>query len=145
MAYRAQLKVRFGDIDHAGIVYYPRFLHYFHVALEEFFSEQLGIPYPTMMNERRLGFPSVHLEIDFHRPLRFGDRIEVEVHVEHLGTTSIRWLYHVYKNGEAARVATGRITTVGLNMDTFEKTPVPDWLRSLLESYERRAAAPPEG
>jgi hypothetical protein len=27
MAFRSLLKVRFGDIDHAGIVYYPRFLH----------------------------------------------------------------------------------------------------------------------
>jgi 4-hydroxybenzoyl-CoA thioesterase len=142
MVYRAHLKVRFGDIDHAGIVYYPRFLHYFHVALEEFFTEQLGMPYPTVMNERRLGFPSVHLEIGFHRPLRFGDRIEIEVHVDHLGTTSIRWLYHVYKNGEGARVATGRITTVALNMDTFQKAPIPDWLRSSLETYRRQAAPP---
>jgi acyl-CoA thioesterase FadM len=37
MAFRSQLIIRFGDIDRAGIVYYPRFLHYFHVALEEFF------------------------------------------------------------------------------------------------------------
>jgi len=38
MAFRSQLKIRFGDIDRAGIVYYPRFMHYFHVALEEFFA-----------------------------------------------------------------------------------------------------------
>jgi len=37
MTFRSQLKIRFGDIDRAGIVYFPRFMHYFHVALEEFF------------------------------------------------------------------------------------------------------------
>ena len=50
MAFRSRLKIRFGDIDHAGIVYYPRFLHYFHVALEEFFGQQLGIDYPVLVN-----------------------------------------------------------------------------------------------
>jgi 4-hydroxybenzoyl-CoA thioesterase len=34
MAYVAQLKIRFGGIDRAGIVYYPKFMHYFHIALE---------------------------------------------------------------------------------------------------------------
>ena len=43
MAFRSQLKIRFGDIDRAGIVYYPRFMHYFHVALEEFFAGKLGM------------------------------------------------------------------------------------------------------
>ena len=45
MAFRSQLKIRFGDIDRAGIVYYPRFMHYFHVALEEFFASELEIQY----------------------------------------------------------------------------------------------------
>jgi len=43
MAFVSHLKIRFGDIDRAGIVYYPRFLHYFHVALEEFFTSELEI------------------------------------------------------------------------------------------------------
>ncbi len=51
MAFRSLLKVRFGDIDHAGIVYYPRFLHYFHVALEEFFGSRVGVDYSTLIIE----------------------------------------------------------------------------------------------
>lgn len=35
MAFRAPIKVCFSDIDYAEIMYYPRFLHYFHVALED--------------------------------------------------------------------------------------------------------------
>ena len=34
--------VRFADVDHAGIVYYPRFFHYFHAAFEEFFRRRMG-------------------------------------------------------------------------------------------------------
>ena len=67
MRFRARLSVRFGDIDHAGIVYYPRFLHYFHVALEEFFSRRLGRPYHRCLDDERVGLPTVRLEIDLNR------------------------------------------------------------------------------
>ena len=36
MPFRKPIKVGFGDIDNAGIVYYPWFMHYFHLAIEEF-------------------------------------------------------------------------------------------------------------
>jgi hypothetical protein len=61
MAFYSQLKIRFGDIDRAGIVYYPRFMHYFHVALEEFFASELGIEYHDMVETHRIGLPTVHL------------------------------------------------------------------------------------
>ena len=62
MAFRLLLQVRFGDIDHAGIVYYSRFLHYFHVAREEFFGSLVGVDYATVINEYCLGLPTVQLE-----------------------------------------------------------------------------------
>ena len=134
MPFRAHLKVRFGDIDHAGIVYYPRFLHYFHVALEEFFSAVVGVEYHTVINEQRLGLPSVHLSIDFRSPLRFGDEIEVEVRGIDVGTTSVTWRYAVWKqDGTLAAEAT--IVTVSLDMDAFTKRPLPDWLREKLAGY----------
>ncbi|HXT20355.1 MAG TPA: thioesterase family protein [Thermoanaerobaculia bacterium] len=141
MPFRAHLKVRFGDIDHAGIVYYPRFLHYFHVALEEFFSEVVGIEYHTVINEQRFGLPSVHLEIDFRRPLRFGDRIDVELRGLELGNTSVTWRYVVWKqDGSLAAEAT--IVTVGMDMDSYAKRELPPWLREKLAAYGASVAAP---
>ncbi len=140
MPFRARLKVRFGDIDHAGIVYYPRFLHYFHVALEEFFGAVVGIEYHTVINEHRLGLPSVHLSIDFRSPLRFGDVIDVEVCGLELGATSVSWRYAVWKaDGTLAAEAT--IVTVALDMDAFTKRRLPDWLRERFEAYRATLAA----
>ncbi|HVS03212.1 MAG TPA: thioesterase family protein [Thermoanaerobaculia bacterium] len=140
MPFRAHLKVRFGDIDHAGIVYYPRFLHYFHVALEEFFRQELGMAYHRVIDERRVGFPSVRLEIDFRQPLRFGDEIEVEVRGVELGSTSITWKYAVWKQ-DGSLAAEAIQVTVCLDMDTFAKREIPDWLRGALAEYQARVAA----
>jgi len=136
MAFRSQLTVRFGDIDHAGIVYYPRFLHYFHVALEEFFPAMLELEYPTLIDKHRIGLPTVHLETDFSRPLRYGDKIEVEVGVREIGRTSISFSYRVFKSGDASPLIVGHNIVVCMDMDRFEKIEIPDWLRQKLHSCQ---------
>ena len=137
MPFRSLLKIRFGDIDHAGIVYYPRFLHYFHVALEEFFGQQLGIDYPILIDEHRIGLPTVHLQTDFRRPLRYGDQIDVEVSVLKIGTSSITFGYRVFKPGKEEPWIEGHNVAVCLDMDTFKKKDIPDWLRLKLETQIR--------
>jgi 4-hydroxybenzoyl-CoA thioesterase len=134
MAFRSQLKIRFGDIDRAGIVYYPRFLHYFHVALEEFFAAELGTEYHEVVDTHRMGLPTVHLETDFSKPFSYGDHIEVEVRVQKLGATSITFGYRVFKQGESQPRIIGRNVTVCLDMDTFKKIEIPDWLRHKLQN-----------
>ena len=133
MAFRSQLKIRFGDIDRAGIVYYPRFMHYFHVALEEFFASELAIEYHVVVETHRIGLPTVHLETDFSRPFSYGDNIEVEVSVLKVGRSSITFGYRVFKQGESDPRITGRNVTVCLDMDTFKKMEIPPWFRKLLE------------
>ena len=34
MKFSAEFSVRFGEVDQARVVYYPRFFHYFHQAFE---------------------------------------------------------------------------------------------------------------
>lgn len=133
MAFRSKLKIRFGDIDRAGIVYYPRFMHYFHVALEEFFAGELGVEYHTVVDTHRIGLPTVHLESDFSRPFSYGDNIEVEVRIRKLGRTSITFGYRVFKEGEDNPRIVGHNVTVCLNMDNFQKMEFPSWLRQLFE------------
>ncbi len=132
--FRAEITVRFGDVDRAGIVYYPRFLNYIHIALEEFFSKVVGLEYPMLIQEHRLAFPTVHLEMDFVRPLRYGDRVGVEVIPEKLGTSSATWRYRLYRPGESEPAAEGCQVTVCTDMDVFEKRPIPDWLRERIGS-----------
>jgi len=141
MAFRAPIKVCFSDIDYAGIVYYPRFLHYFHVAMEEFFGAELGMDYPKVLIDHRIGFPTVHLETDFSKPLNYGDQIDVEVTVGEIGRTSITWGYKVYRSEDPEKaVVQGHNVTVTINLDTYEKVFTPDWLRQRLEAYKKRVS-----
>ncbi len=139
MSFQAHLKVCFSDIDNAGIVYYPRFVHYFHVALEDFFSLELGVDYASLLRKHRIGFPTVHLETDFRRKLRYGDHLIVEVRVLNLGNTSVTWGYKVYRAEEPGLIVTeGHNVTVCMDLDTYEKRNLPAWLRTLLVNYEEK-------
>ena len=139
MPFRAPIKVCFSDIDNAGIVYYPRFMHYFHLAMEEFFAAEMGIEYADVLHKRNVSFPTVHLESHFRRKLRYGDRIDIEVRVIAIGNTSITWGYRGYRrNGGEEIVVEGQNVTVCVRTDTFEKIEVPGWLRQGLTSYMER-------
>jgi len=134
MPFRAPIKVSFGNIDNAGIVYYPRFLHYFHLAFEDFFVTQLGIEYSDVLHKKNVSLPTVHMESDFHRRLEYGDRMDMEVRVITVGQTSITWGYRGYLVGEKEEIVVeGHTVTVCVRTDTFEKIKVPEWLRHALQ------------
>lgn len=138
MSFRASIKVCFSDIDNAGIVYYPRFVHYFHLAMEEFFANEIGIEYADVLHKRNLSLPTVHLETDFRRRLRYGDRISMEVRVVRIGQSSITWGYRGYRRDDEEMVVEGQNVTVCVKTDNFEKIEVPEWLRNGLATYMQK-------
>jgi 4-hydroxybenzoyl-CoA thioesterase len=130
--------VRFAHVDHAGIVYYPRFFDYFHAAFEEFFRQKMGVrSYVELLDERRIGLPAVHSECDFKAPLRFGDMVRVDMSIDRLGGKSIRFRYRLYRIEDRARgdeadlAAEGVVVCVVTDLDHFRGLEIPDDLRRL--------------
>ena len=135
MSFRYRTPVRFSDVDHAGIVYYPMFYHYFHMAFEEFFRDRLGPQaYVGLLDDRRLGFPAVHTECDFVGPLRFGDDVEIEMTVERLGGKSIAFAYTATRLPAGTIAARGKVVCAVTNLDSFRAVEVPADVRELLGS-----------
>jgi 4-hydroxybenzoyl-CoA thioesterase len=130
MAFATELTVRFGDCDRAGIAYYPVIFHYCHVAFEEFFERGVGIPYPTLVNERHLGFPMGHIDASFESPFQYGMKVTVRVEVLKVGTKSTQWRYTFFDRDRRTRLARCVADTVAVDMRKFTSTAVPDDLRS---------------
>ena len=129
MLFRLPLTVRFGECDPAGIVYMPRILHYFHVALEELFAAAVGQPYAKLVAAEGLGFPSVRVEADFRRPLAHGEHLEIEARIERVGESSCAFAFAIHGEGESEPRATGRVVTVCIELASGVKRPLPEWLR----------------
>jgi len=132
MSFRYERPVRFADEDHAQIVYYPRFFHFFHEAFEEMFAAH-GIPYRQCLDEN-VGWPAVHAEADYKRPVRFGDRLGIVVSIARIGETSVTCEYVGTRVGDAEPAVTGKIVVACLDMATMRSQPIPAKYRALLES-----------
>lgn len=133
MAYTSVQKIRFDDVDGAGIVYYPRYFHLCHAAFEDFFDAAAPLSYPDLIGVRRRGFPTVKIESDFRAPLAYGDTAVVDLKVEHVGTSSARFRYEIRRKRDGVVAFTASITTVYMDLDAKRSTPLTDDIRAVLE------------
>ena len=133
MAFESRIRVRFGEEDHAQIVYYPRFFHFFHCAFEDFFDEQ-GFPYRHCLDVDRVGWPAVHAEADFQKPVQFGQWLRTIVSVTRVGDKSATFDFaaHLEDGPLACR---GSVTVACIDMDTFRGRRIPDAYRALFEQH----------
>lgn len=137
--FRFSQPVRFADIDHAGIVYYPRYFHYFHVAFEELWRERIGpAAYSQIIDKDRIGFPAVRAECDFKAPLRFGETAQIEVSVPRLGSRSITFRYRIFRASDRTLCAEGQVVCAVVDLAKFVAVAIPeqvgDMLRDLIET-----------
>jgi 4-hydroxybenzoyl-CoA thioesterase len=133
MSFTFATPVRFADIDHAGIVYYPRFFHLFHVAFEELWRARIGPrAYSELIDRDKVGFPAVRAECDFKEPLRFGDTAEIEVSIPRLGGKSITFRYRVYRADPRALCAEGQVVCAVVDLARFVAMPVPERVVQML-------------
>lgn len=135
MKFATELPVRFGEIDQAGVVYYPRFFHYFHQAFEEWFGQALGVSYPDLVLKEGIGFPSVRVESEFLSPLRYGDRVRVEIEVLAVGRASLTLRYELYRVPGDILSARATIKTAAINNASFTSAPIPDAWRARFERF----------
>jgi len=135
MEYRKRFQLRFGDLDLAGVLHYPRLYGYLHEAMEEFFREAFGRHYADVFETDRVGYPTVRVETEFRSPLRYGDAIDVVVTIPRIGGRSVTWRYRVVREGEEGPQAEARITTACVDMTTWHTRDLPPEHRALFEQY----------
>ena len=131
MLFTTRIKVRFGDCDPAGLVYYPVIFHYCHVAMEEFFAERCGTSYARLMAEERIGFPTVNVQSEFFVPLVYGDEAVVEVSVSRVGQSSVTFEYSVRRANDNTLCARSTQAQVAMDLDKRRAVPLPERYRAI--------------
>jgi len=120
-------RVRFGDTDASGRIFYASLLRHFDAAETEFLRT-LDCGYAHA--EKQMGFPRVRVECDFKLALSYDDPIAIAVSVERVGRTSFTLVFDVSTDGRAA--ARGKLTIVSIDRETQRPAPLPEKLRAAL-------------
>lgn len=140
-AFAAQRTVRFSDCDPAGIVFFPQYLVMLNGVVEQWFDEALGLPYAGLIGPRRLGLPTVRLEVDFTAISRHGDQLRWEVAVAQLGRSSLTLLHDVlgHPGNQGGTRLRARQVLVCTSLDTHRPQALPDDVRAAVQAYGARA------
>ncbi len=126
--------VKFDDIDGAQILFFARFFNYAHDAMEAFFGQLPG-GYVALINERKIGFPAVHVEADFKSPLRYGDVARIRVTVARVGSSSCSFLHTMSRASDERPVAKVTHVCATADLTSMRPLPIPDDIRALLTRY----------
>jgi YbgC/YbaW family acyl-CoA thioester hydrolase len=145
MKFQTQVRYRFGDIDDAGIAYYPKLLHYFHCAFEDWWSDGLGHSYAELMHHDKLGFPAVKIDAEFFAPISYGDEPIIHLGVLKLGTASLTLGFWMTKKGSDKPLCRARIVTAAVDMQSMQKRELPQNWREKFAAFHLEEAAFPSG
>ncbi len=135
MIFRCQKLIRFSHCDPAGIMFYPRYIELGVEAVEDWFSQGLGVSFWTLHEEHRLGIPAVHLDVNFITPSRHGDLLDFLLSVAHIGKSSMT--LDVIVECEGQRRFREKITVVLVSLDTMQSVPITDeWRLKFMDFME---------
>jgi len=136
-------RVRWGDVDAAGIIFYGSYIRFFEIAETELFRA-VGLPYGKVFDELNIWLPRVHLECDFHRAAQMDDLLQVTVYVGKIGRTSLRLNFEVRRKTEDGTLekdlmATAHFVLVSTDRENLKPLPVPETLGAALDPYLNHA------
>ena len=124
-------RVRFGETDMQGVVYYANYLLFAEIGRVAFLRH-IGLDYRVLL-DRGLDFTLGEATVRYHAPLRFDDEYDIRVRVGEVRRVS--WTFD-YAIDRADGLHCASVTTVQVMLDrgAFRSKRIPDDLRSALEA-----------
>lgn len=126
--------IRFEEVDAARIVFFARYLHYAHEAMEGFFASLEG-GYSHLITVRETGLPAVAVKMEFHAPVRYGDSLRIETETARLGNRSAALRYRMFRLHDGQPAATVEHTIVLTNLTTMKSMDMPADVRAVFAQH----------
>ncbi len=114
--FRWPVRVYYEDTDTTGVVYYANYLRYLERARTEWLAA-LGFAVTGLENEHGVVFVVHRLQIEYRRPARLGDALDVTVTIIDLGRTRLGVRQDTMRDGDvltSANVALACVNSVDL-------------------------------
>ena len=126
--FRHRLRVRYGECDPQGVVFFANYPAFVDVAMTELWRDRIG-PYAEMV-AAGADMVVAALELRYLGSAVFDDELDIVVELERMGDTSATFAWRV-ERGEDVLV-TGTIRQVCIDPATKSKRSIPDDVRAAL-------------
>jgi acyl-CoA thioester hydrolase len=122
-------RVYYEDTDAGGVVYYANYLKFFERARTDFLRAK-NIFQSDLMHSEKLAFVVKRCEIDYLKPAKLDDLIEVEVIVKEIKSASFKIEQKITINDiDISRL---KVEIVSVDCLNFRVKKIPDNLKKLI-------------
>jgi acyl-CoA thioester hydrolase len=125
-----RLEVRFRDCDPLGHVNNAVYFTYLEQTRFSHWRSLWGFGSPDLPRDVP-GIILARAECDFRRAARYGDVLEIRMHVSEIGRASFKYEYEIV-DAQGRTVATARTVQVMYDYGTEKPVAIPDNIRALL-------------
>ena len=130
--FHSDYKIKFGQCDPGGIMYFTALFDLAHWVYEEMLLE--SVPDNNYFAHDKIVIPLVHAEADYLSPLKLHQNVTINLTVDEIKTTSFQLIaeFHDQSDNLSAIVKTVHVC---VNKDNFGKTEIPKDLRDALSKH----------
>lgn len=125
------VRVYYEDTDAAGVVYYASYLRYLERARTEWLRT-LGFEQSQLAREHGIAFAARSLSVEYLKPARLDDQLDVIAEVGFLGRAQLRFAQRVQRGDELLLTAVMRIAC--LDVERMRPTAIPEQIRNKMET-----------
>jgi acyl-CoA thioester hydrolase len=130
--HRITVRVRFGDTDPYGIVYFVSYFRYCHRAIEEYLRACNLAPEETFKNvQEGFGLPIVEAWCRFRRPAKYGELLHIETHIQEIRSKALIFRFEFYPETGRELVAEGTANLVAIGAD-WRVRELPERIREII-------------
>jgi acyl-CoA thioester hydrolase len=128
-----QLRVRYGETDQMGYLYYGNYAQYYEVGRVEMLRS-LGLTYKEMESRYGIMMPVMSLQMRFVRPALYDELLTITTTLRHLPTQTITFYVDIF-NEKKKLVNGGSVKLCFVEMATGKTVPPPQYLTDVLKPF----------
>ena len=126
-----QIRVRYGETDQMGVVYYGNYALYLEMGRVEWLRK-LGIYY-KYIEENGIILPVVSMSINYKKPAGYDEVINVKTQLKNRPTSKIEFDYEI-TNEQGEIISTASTILVFIDRKTNKPIKAPQYILDLIDA-----------
>jgi acyl-CoA thioester hydrolase len=118
------VRVYHEDTDGGGVVYYANYLKFMERARTEWLRAR-GFEQDVLLRDRRVLFAVRTLSMDYHRPARFNDLLEVVSRIAEVGGASLTFAQSIRRADSTEVLCGARVKVACIDAENFRARRLP--------------------
>ena len=131
-SHKTNIRVRYGETDKMGFVYYGIYAQYYEVGRVELLRS-LGISYKSL-EDSGYELPVVSFKINYKRPAFYDDEIIIKTSISETPSSKITFDYECF-NLDGTLINNGQVVLVFVNRDTKKPCKPPQVIIDNLKNF----------